>query len=120
MPDEPVVEVPAATEDEIDLEELIGGVLEARGFTADRATKLDLLDTLGETFGTKLEEVFSKLSPGTPATPTNGGSPTFDMDGLLSKIGEMVDAKFAGLTPGAPAATEKKKPLMQRMLGVKA
>lgn len=118
MADEPVVTPPPA-DDEIDLEELIGGVLEARGFTADRASKLDILDGLGESFGTKLDELFSKLPVGTPAAPAGeGGTPAFDMDGLLSKIGEMVDAKFAGITPGAPAATEKKKPLMQRVLGI--
>jgi hypothetical protein len=119
MPEEPAVETPPVEpgEDVVDLEELIGGVLEARGFTADRAAKLDILDGLGESFGSKLDEVFSKLTPGTPATPA-GQSGGLDMDGLLSKIGEMVDAKFAGLTPGTPAPAVKKKPLMQRMLGV--
>lgn len=119
MPEEPVVATPPVDDDTVDLEELIGGVLEARGFTADRAAKLDILDSLGESFGGiggKFEELFSKL-PGTPAAPAvEGGG--FDMDALLSKVGELIDAKFAGFTPGAPPPTEKKKPLMQRMLGV--
>lgn len=118
MPEEPAVEVPAPTEDEIDLEELIGGVLEARGFTADRAAKLDILDGLGESFGTKLDELFSKLPGTTPTPATPGETPAFDMDGLLSKIGEMVDAKFAGITPGTPPPAAKKKPLLQRALGI--
>lgn len=117
MPEEPVVDPPAPT-DEIDLEELIGGVLEARGFTVDRAAKLDILDSLGDSFGGiggKFDELLTKLTPGTPAKEGGSG---FDMDALLSKVGELVDAKMAGLTPGTPAPTEKKKPLMQRMLGV--
>jgi hypothetical protein len=119
MPNDPVVDPVPATEDEIDLEELIGGVLEARGFTVDRASKLDILDGLGESFGTKLDELFSKIPVGTPAAPAGeGGTAAFDMDGLLTKIGEMVDAKFAGLAPGTPAPTEKKKPLLQRALGI--
>ena len=120
MADEPNTPDPTPPNpDEVDLEELIGGVLEARGFTADRAAKLDILDSLGESFGGiggKFDELFTKLTPGTPAK--EGESSGFDMDALLSKVGELVDAKMAGLAPGTPAPTEKKKPLMQRMLGV--
>lgn len=106
--------------DEVDLEELIGGVLEARGFTVDRAAKLDLLDSIGsigDSFGMKLEEVLGKLQPGTPAS--SGSSEGFDMDGLLGKVGELIDSKLAGLTPGGGTPAAKKPPLMQRMLGVK-
>jgi len=115
---EPTTEETPPNPDEVDLEELIGGVLEARGFTVDRASKLDLLDSLGDTFGSKLEELLTKLQPGTPAPASGGSSEGLDVDGLLSKVGEMIDSKLAGIAPGTPAAT-KKPPLMQRMLGVK-
>lgn len=116
-----VVETPP-NPDEVDLEELIGGVLEARGFTVDRAAKLDLLDSLGslgDSFGLKLEEVLGKLQPGTSTAASSGSSEGFDSEGFLGKVGELIDSKLAAFTPGGTPAKEKKKPLLQRALGVK-
>lgn len=112
-------DTPPVADDEIDLEELIGNVLETRGFTADRATKLDLLDSLGQSFSDKVDELFSKLPVGTPTTSSSGGHSSPDFDAFFNRIGAMVDEKLAGLSPGGSAPpAEKKRPLLQRMLGL--
>ena len=114
-----MAEDPSVTnDDEIDLEALIGNVLESRGYTSDRASKLDTLDSLGDNLGKKVEELFrSNLR-----TPDPGGNsgPSFDQDGFLAKVGEMVDAKLSQLAPGTvPPPATKKTPFLQRVLGVK-
>lgn len=104
-------------DDEIDLEALIGNVLEARGYTADRAAKIDTLDALGDNLGQRIEALFAANRP----APSSGEKPApFDVDGFTTKIGEMIDSRLAALNlPTAPPASGKKVPLLQRVLGVK-
>ena len=122
MADEPPV---PGSDDEIDLEELIGNVLEKRGFTVDRASKLDALDSLGDNLGKRVEDLFRASNTGGGSQSGSQGTPApFDADGFLAKVGEMVDAKLKGIAvPGTtppPGTAVKKVPPMFRFLGVKS
>jgi hypothetical protein len=73
---------------EIDLEEVIGNILDARGLTSENLSKLDSLDSLSDS----LEGLFKKHK--TPA-----GKPV-DTEGLLQSISDMVDEKLKGIATG--------------------
>lgn len=83
--------------DSIDLEELIGNVLDSRGLTKKR---FDALGGLGE----KLDAL---IAGGSGKGSSEGGTPApFDKDGFMKEIGDMIDGKIA-----ASAPTPKEPPL---------
>lgn len=90
----------------IDLEELVGKVLDARGITSERMTKLDSLDNLSGTIGDLFKEHTTGLG-------TAGAS--FDQDGFTKSLGELLDAKLASI-PGS--TTKEKKPALLAWLGL--
>lgn len=108
---------PPNPDDEIDLEALIGNVLEARGYTADRAAKIDTLDALGDNLGQKIQAMFDANK----TAASSGAAQPFDAESFMGRIGGMIDAKLAALNlPTAPSEGGKKVPLLQRLMGVKA
>jgi hypothetical protein len=72
---------------EIDLEEVIGNILDSRGLTKDSLTRLEKLDTLDG-----LESLFEKHK----SKPTK----SVDTDALTSKIEEIFDSKLKGIDFG--------------------
>lgn len=89
----------------IDLEELVGRVLDSRGITTERMSKLDSLDNLSGAIGDLFKEHVSGLGTNAPA---------FDQDGFTKSLGDLLDAKLAGM-PGTKA---EKKPALLAWLGL--
>lgn len=97
---------PNATPDEgIDLEELVGRVLDSRGITTERMSKLDSLDGLTGAIGDVFKEHVSGL--GTPGA-------TFDQEGFTKSLGDLLDTKLAGM----PGTKTEKKPALLAWLGL--
>lgn len=95
-------------EDGVDLEELVGRVLDARGLSEDRLSKIDGLDSIGDTIRTIFKE-----EGGGRTRVTSKGTSTFDEDGFLAKVGQLVDEKIA-----ASPASQPKKGALLRYLGL--
>lgn len=113
MTDDPT---PPNPDDEIDLEALIGNVLEARGYTADRAAKIDTLDALGDNLGQKIQAMFDANK----TASSSGAAQPFDVEAFMGRVGGMIDQKLTALNlPTTPPESGKKIPLLQRVLGVK-
>lgn len=87
----------------VDLQGLVGGILDDRGFTAERSSRLDLLDGLEE----RLLGAF-KTSGGTgnPAAPQN--TATFDEPGFIAKIEGLIDSKLTGVASSGSGGKEVK------------
>lgn len=73
---------------EIDLEEVIGKVLDDRGLTKETLAKMDKLDVLDSLPGS-IAELFKKNRPGKP-----------DNSGLLQEVSDLIDEKLGGLGNG--------------------
>lgn len=90
--------------DEVDLEELVGKVLDARGITKER---FDALDGIGE-----LKALITAGAPAPAPAPTPGApAPSFDETAFMTKVGELIDGKMKGLT-------SVKTPPLKRWLGL--
>lgn len=89
---EPVVEV--------DLEEVIGGILDKRGLTSENMSRLEKIDLLDG-----LEDLFKKhkAKPGKE----------FDSDGFLKSVEDLLDTKLRGIGSGK---IEKKSGWLTRIL----
>lgn len=81
-------------DDGVDLEDLVGRVLDSRGITAERLSSIDGLSG-------KLEELVSGLKP-TKTTVKTSSTPAFDEDSFMQKIGAMVDEKLSIVTQAKP------------------
>lgn len=90
------------SDDEVDIEELLNGMLDARGLTAERIQSLDSLGTLGE----KIEDLFKQTKKATPA------GTKFDEEGFMDKVAKLMDEKIGTLAPVA------KKPALSKWLGL--
>lgn len=94
---------PIETEDGIDLAELVGSVLDARGLTTDRISKLDTLDSI-QGLPASIQEALTGAF--TPASESTSGK--FDEASFLTKLEGIIDGKLASLPTGTPAPEKKK------------
>lgn len=92
-------------DDMVDLEELVGSVLDKRGLTAERISALDGIAGMKD-------EILSafKTSGGNPSTGTSTAA-SFDEEGFLKKVSDLVDAKVG-------SATAPSTPPLRRWLGL--
>lgn len=93
---------PNPDEGTVDLVELVGSVLDSRGLTSERISKLDSLDGFGEDFR---NSITSALAGATK--PEGDGGQSFDKEAFLGEIGSLIDGKLAALGTGTP--TPKKR-----------
>lgn len=99
-------------DDGVDLLELVGNALEARGITQERMAKLDSLDLTPPDF----QAMISDALKGSTTTSTDGGS-KFDEGAFMEKIGNLIDGKISGLQ----ATQQGPKPkVLARWLGLTA
>lgn len=90
-------------DDMVDLEELVGSVLDKRGLTAERISALDGIA------GMKDEILSAFKSSG--GSSDGKSTPAFDETGFLAKVTELIDSKVGSAT--APTA-----PPLRRWLGL--
>lgn len=102
--------------DSIDLEGLVGGILDERGFTAERSSRLDLLEGLE----TRMLDAFKAAGgTGSPAAPQSAA--TFDEAGFIAKIETLIDGKLSangGNNPPAPSSAKSGGGWLSRWLGL--
>lgn len=92
-------------DDTVDLEELVGNVLDSRGLTKERIESLDGLASIKD-------DILSAFkSAGGGSKGGNSTAPKFDEEGFLAKVTELIDSKVAGAT--APST-----PPLKRWLGL--
>lgn len=94
-------------EEGVDLEELVGKVLESRGITAER---LSILDNLGG-LESRISDLFK--SSGGGETPAATPAVSFDEGAFMEKVGAFIDEKLKGLPT---TSSEKKRPPLRRWL----
>src|SRR5581483_5873339 len=85
------------TDDSVDLLELVGNALEARGLTQERISKLDTLDT----FPTSFQQMITESLKGS----SEGGK--FDEEGFLTKLETLLDGKLETMSRGNPPQKKK-------------
>lgn len=90
---------------EIDLEEVIGNVLDSRGLTKDNVDRLSMLDSLEETIG----GMFKANKP--------PKAEKFDSEGFAKTIGDIVDEKLRGIDFGGSKPKSKEPGFLSKWLG---
>ncbi len=93
-----------ADDDMVDLEELVGSVLDKRGLTAERISALDGLSGMKD-------EILSAFKSSGGSGTSQSSSKTFDEEGFLAKVQELIDAKVGSATAPSP-------PPLKRWLGL--
>lgn len=103
MADEPTT--PESDVIEVDLEDVIGRVLDSRGLTKDNVDKLSLLDSLPDS----IQDMFKANKP--------PKQKDFDSDGLVSTIGSILDEKLKGINTGGTAKKKSPGPIARFLTG---
>lgn len=91
-------------DDMVDLEELVGSVLDKRGLTAERITALDGIAGMKD-------EILAAFKSSGGSSDSSSKSPAFDEEGFLAKVTELIDSKVSG-------ATAPKAPPLRKWLGL--